>query len=992
MPSNKELLFQNHVAAFLEKEHQYNVLEKNTAVDETHHIIKTEVLQFIKTTQSEKYAEIAENYKTDTDEEIIKALKEAVEKKPLWLIMRSGILVKGTRLELYKPKPRSATAVTQEEYYQKNKVTFKTEYRYNPKNEERIDLVIWLNGLPIIVTEFKHEDEGQNCEDAIYESFLKRDFDNLIYKLPFLYVAASNTEVKVATNPTDYKNFRWFNAQLTNKAETVGEYPVEHLYRHAFSKENLVKYLEYFLVFVPAKEKITEDGEVVKQNSFTIFPRYHQLRASQAVAKNVLQHVNKVATLNKKYLINHSAGSGKTLTIAWLEDLLDGLYDGENNKLFDNIIILTDRKSLDKNIKDDLELFAHLKSKIGFSQRSKNLAEYLKKDKPIIVSTIHKFSYLQDKLQDDAVLKNRKVAFLIDEAHRSQEGKLALQLRKTFTEEGEESVVEAELEPTTDELAEELSKLNTSNQVFVAFTATTTAKTLAFFGEPFDVYTEEEAIQEGYILDVAQNIISYKTLYNLKSNVALPDKDYPVGLISKMLKNIAYNDSNIIEYKSEVIVDLFLEKVVPTINGRGKAMVVTSSRVAGLKYFETIKTILEEKDSAYKVLYAFSDFDEPSTNKRIEESAVNELTSTHSGKNIEDVFEQDEYRIMVVANKFQTGFDQPLLSAMFLDKAVNGVNAIQTVSRLNRKHKDKEQADILVVDFTNNSKEIFEAFNKHRKGTPFKATEPKKENIEKLYRQITDLATFTIDEVKNYVELFVEAEYQAKVGISTADALLSETNQKYRELFKERVPKAEVQKEYLSLLGRYIKIYYFIAQFYELEAQIHEFVVFAETMSITLNRRGKTSELTQLLKNVELKKGAVKYEGLKTNLHVLKEDRKTGLANGSKRSSPPRTTIAQAIVQIEEQFSISKEDALVIKEICEEVSKNYDVKIKIEANKDNEPYLKNNANVKVKGEVKESYIKRELWEKLEDKLYNQRGGIFSLMSKAIIEGILKNIA
>ncbi|MCP4161650.1 MAG: DEAD/DEAH box helicase family protein, partial [Deltaproteobacteria bacterium] len=300
--------------------------------------------------------------------------------------------------------------------------------------------------------------------------------------------------------------------------------------RYAFSKENIVKYLEHYLVFVPAQEKINEEGILEKRNSFTIFPRYHQFRASKNLADDVKEHVEDTRNLGKKYLINHSAGAGKTLTIAWMSDLLDSLYTSDNKKVFDNIIILTDRKALDKNVKEDLEMFTHLHSKINFAKKSKDLADFLEKDRDIIVSTIHKFAHIQEKLQNDEILKKRRVAFLIDEAHRSQDGKMALTMRQYFNDDTD----------TEDEDIESLEKLNINNQVFVAFTATTTPKTVSYFGEPFDVYSEEEAIAEGYILDVAQNIISYETLYNLKLKEEIPEKDFPIGTVSKALKTLAF--------------------------------------------------------------------------------------------------------------------------------------------------------------------------------------------------------------------------------------------------------------------------------------------------------------------------------------------------------------------------------------------------------------------------------------------------------------------
>lgn len=987
MPSNKEILFQNHICTFLEKKHGFVSLSKDVLIDKEYHFVEKHLIEFITATQPDKYAEIEENFKTDTNVEIIKALKEEVEKKRMWLILREGLEVKGTKLDLYKPKPRSNTTPTQEAYYQKNIFAFKKEYRYHKLRDERIDLVIWLNGLPIIVIELKHEDEGQNCDDAIFESFLPRDQSNNIFKLPFLYVASSNTEVKVATDPGSENNFRWFNAALINIAENEGEYPVEHLYRYALSKENIAKYLEHFLVFVPAEETITEDGEIVSKPSFSIFPRYHQLRASKGVAENVKNFVNEKNTLGRKYLINHSAGSGKTLTIAWMADLLDSLYTERNHKVFDNIIILTDRISLDKNVKDDLELFSHLVRKINFSKKAKDLADFLDKDRDIIVSTIHKFSHIQEKLQGSAELRKRKVAFLIDEAHRSQEGKMALTLRKFFTGQGEEYEQEDDEQSGTDEITDTLNNLDTSNQVFVAFTATTTPKTLAFFGEPFDVYSEEEAIQEGYILDVAQNIISYETLYNLKAKGALSQKDFPAGIVSKMLKNIAYNDDDLIQYKSEIIVNLFDEKVSNAIHGKAKAMVVASSRPAGLKYFRYLNAIIEEKELPYKVLFAFSDYTDPLTNETVEEDKVNKLGTLHNGKVIEDVFDQDDYRILVVANKFQTGFDQPLLAAMFLDKVINGVNAIQTVSRLNRKHPEKEQADIMVVDFTNNTSNIFDAFNMHRKGTPYKESEPKKELLLEVYQQIEGMEVFSDDETETYIKAYIDAEDAARKGESTADALLSNINQKYRAMFKERLPHIEEQKTYIGLLRRYTKLYYFIAQFFSLDYELHEFIVFAEAMANTLMKRGKTSELTQLIKNVELTKGAVKFHGEKANMSVVRERKRTGLVQ-KPGNTPPRTTIEAAIKEIEEKFHISPEDAIVIKKICEEVSDRYDIKERIRNNRNNETYLINTAGPRVKREVKNEYIKREMWTRLEDPIYVERGGIISLMGKTIINMVL----
>jgi type I restriction enzyme, R subunit len=398
----------------------------------------------------------------------------------------------------------------------------------------------------------------------------------------------------------------------------------------------------------------------------------------------------------------------------------------------DITFILTDRKSLDTNIRDDIDKFIHLKDVVGIAKKAEDLPRFLKERKSIIATTQQKFAWVLDEIQKNSELKKLRVAFLIDEAHRSQEGHMGAAIRLPFRKKGE-----PDDEAPEEDLEEQIAKVireHDLNQLFVAFTATPSPATVSLFGKPFDTYTEAEAIAEGYIVDVAASIISYKTLYNLHCPVVpKPDEEklYPKGVVSKALQNVAFQDDGLIQYKAEVMLRIFEKDVKPLIDGRAKAMIVTSSRVAGLRYFNIIKEKLKERGADYKVLYAFSDFVHPETNDAISEHAVNEL---QPGELIEERFEGDDYRIMVVANKFQTGFDQPLLAGMFLDKPVVERNAVQTVSRLNRCHHGKK--DVVVVDFTNNAKQILKAFAKYRKGTPFEPGEPDKDLCPKLHADI----------------------------------------------------------------------------------------------------------------------------------------------------------------------------------------------------------------------------------------------------------------
>jgi type I restriction enzyme R subunit len=359
------------------------------------------------------------------------------------------------------------------------------------------------------------------------------------------------------------------------------------------------------------------------------------------------------------------------------------------------------------------------------------LTKFITQRKAIIVTTIQKFGFIFKQLSEDKTLQDNRVAFLIDEAHRSQEGKNARAIRQPFQDRIIEGVEEAE-----DELEhiKQVLDIEAGNQLFVAFTATPTQATVNLFGEPFDIYSESEAISEGYIIDVAAQIISYETLYQLHSPL-VPNADeeerlYPKGIISKLLKQVAFEDDGLIQYKAEVMLRTFEDQVKSLIDGKAKMMVVTSSRLAGLKYFNILREKIKQKQKEtpelynYKVLYAFSDFVNPNNNEEIKEHSLNEL---NSGERIEERFKQDDYKILVVASKFQTGFDEPLLAGMCLDKPVIDKNAVQTLSRLNRCYDGKDK--VIVLDFTNNTDNIIKAFNKYRKGTPYETITPSKEKV-----------------------------------------------------------------------------------------------------------------------------------------------------------------------------------------------------------------------------------------------------------------------
>ena len=348
MPRKKqpELTFQQHIAAYLVREHGYGVLEQADITDTEHFIAEDLLWSFLKATQADTLKKLTDDYGTDARDEVFKSLRKELEHTPLWMLLRHGLKVRGLEFRLFYPKPRSAESAGVKGYPE-NRITFRPHFYFGETNQE-IDFVFFLNGLPIVDLELKHE-ANQNVHDAVAQ-FAAREHARKIFQHPFLYLAADTSDVMAATDPRREENFRWHNSGLTNTPQNPDEYPVEFLYREVLSKEQLLEALSFFLVRVPERE--AEDDKT-ERAAFTLFPRYHQSRLVRKISADISAYFDAKGDIGKKYLADHSAGSGKTLSICWLADRLHSLFKpGTNEKLVDLTFILTDRKSLDTNIRD----------------------------------------------------------------------------------------------------------------------------------------------------------------------------------------------------------------------------------------------------------------------------------------------------------------------------------------------------------------------------------------------------------------------------------------------------------------------------------------------------------------------------------------------------------------------------------------------------------------------------------------------------------------
>jgi type I restriction enzyme R subunit len=456
--------------------------------------------------------------------------------------------------------------------------------------------------------------------------------------------------------------------------------------------------------------------------------------------------------------------------------------------------------------------------------------------------------------------------------------------------------------------------------------------------------------------------------------VPKPDEEklYPKGIVAKALKNVAFQDDGLIQYKAEVMLRIFEKDVKPLVSGRAKAMIVATSRVAGLRYFHIIKEKLKERGADYRLLYAFSDFVHPQTNEAISEHAINELKD---GELIEDRFEGEDYRLMIVANKFQTGFDQPLLAGMFLDKPVVDRNAVQTVSRLNRCHEGKK--GVVVVDFTNNASAILKAFAKYRKGTPFMPDDPDPELCAKLYAEILSTGVFSQKDAGDFV----------KLAATGTDAQVEFMVNGLRLRFHAKLAKLDDRKALVYLLARFVKSFHFLSCFFSFPNEIKEFVTFADYVGPQLIKQGTLSELMKQIRQTEVVKAAVEYQG---------EVRATGgrvklrPGGGKKGVGPPpkKVSVQDMIAEIRAKFEITDEQALYIKQVTEQKVADPVIHDTVLIHREDFIYLEGAYRGQVNGEIQQTYNDLARYEELADPKYTDTGGIFDIMAVTVIQSHL----
>ncbi len=814
--------YQRYIIDYLEKNNGY-IVRTNANYDRLFSIDRDILFKFLYDTQPDQMQELKKIYKDETEETIINYINNKIMETSLLEVLKSENLeISNINLRLMYNKPATSFNKKALSLYQKNIFSVAEEIWAN--DEERVDLVIFLNGFSIISFELKCNVAGQSYEIAIEQYRLQRDPKSrlFLFKAGCLVNFAMDLEEAYMTTKLEYEktfflpfnkgNGEGINSGKGNPLNSEG-YGVSYIWEDILKKDTLIEIISKF-VFVERLEKEDPITGKKKRSENIIFPRYHQLDCLRKTLSDVtINHAN------NNYLIQHSAGSGKTYTIAWLAHRLSSLHDSNDKIIFDNIVIVTDRVVVDRQLQKAVTSLEHKSGLIKVMDdkcSADDLRIALEGNTKIIATTIQKFLYISDIAKG---LENKTFAVIIDEAHSSTAGKDMAAVTKTLSSSDEDIVV---LEDIIDNEIKTHGKQR--NISMFAFTATPKPTTLQLFGrlnnkgqyEAFHLYSMKQAIEEGFILDVLQHFIPYKTFYKINKEIE-DDPKYKNKAAKKKIARFAMFHETNINQRIEIIIEHFRENVMKELDGQAKAMVITGSRAEAVKYYNAFKEYVKRKEyDDIKPLVAFSG---KVTDKQLDQDGDNEYSeSSINGFSEEKTpikFDTDEYQVLLVANKYQTGFDQPKLCAMYVLKKLNGVNAVQTLSRLNRICPPYNKPTF-ILDFVNSIEEIENSFAPYYTTTLLcNSTTP--EYIYEIENKIDGYYLFSEDEFEEANELFYSHNESTNTKENKIVFLLSRTKKRFNEL--EENDKIELY----STMRRFVRFYEFLLQVSSFnDSQLHK--------------------------------------------------------------------------------------------------------------------------------------------------------------------------
>ena len=751
---------------------------------------------FLRATQPEVAEGLDLGKDSPTRRSFLARLQGEITKRGTIDVIRRGVKHGPHSIDVFYGTP-SAENVKAQELYRLNRFSVTRQLRYSQDQTAlSLDLCLFINGLPIATFELKNSLTKQTVDDAVEQYKRDRNPRERLFELGrcLAHFAVDEHEVKFCTQLRGKAS--WFLPFNRGWNDGAGNPPnpnglkTDYLWRQVLTRDSLTNIIENYAQIVESRDQKTGSKKRTQ-----IWPRYHQLE----VVRRLLADAS-VAGAGKTYLIQHSAGSGKSNSIAWLAHQLIGL-EREGATVFDSVIVVTDRKVLDQQIKDTIKQYAQVGSVVGHASTSANLRGLLETGKRIVITTVQKFPFILTAIGDEH--RGRSFAIIVDEAHSSQGGRTSAAVSMALS--ANSSVEDDDGETMEDQINRLMeSKRLLTNASYFAFTATPKNKTLEIFGtkdgadpdakhRPFHAYTMKQAIQEGFIIDVVSNYTPVDSYYRLVKTVE-EDPEFDTKRAGKKLRRYVEDHDHAIRLKAEIMVDHFHEQVAKQrIGGQARAMVVTSSIRRAVSYYAAIRDYLKERKSPYQAIVAFSgehEFDDG----KVTEASMNGFSSSQ----IASKFQEDPYRFLVCADKFQTGYDEPLLHTMYVDKILSGVKAVQTLSRLNRAHPKKH--DAFVLDFTNDAETIQNAFADYYRTTVL-AEETDANRLHDLQSTLDDAQVYSEAQVDELVAL-----YLGGADRDVLDPILDRCVEVYREELDE-----DQQVEFKGRAKAFLRSYGFLA-------------------------------------------------------------------------------------------------------------------------------------------------------------------------------------
>jgi type I restriction enzyme R subunit len=870
------------------------------------------VLKFIQDTQEQTWKKFERIYGSNAEKKFFFRLVSEIDKKGTINVLRNGFKDVGCEFKLFYPKPNNNKNSDLFEKFGKNIFSVIDELEYEDREKgNRLDLIIFINGLPIITIELK-DTFSQGVERAIKQYKEDRDSREAIFKKCFVHFAMSDEKIFMATRLDGWKTkFLPFNKRLENPV-IKDDYKTSYLHKDILQIEKLSKLIDKFVYMEQDEEKKEEKP---------IFPRYHQLDCVNLLLAD--------SNPSKNYLIEHSGGSGKTKTIAWLAHGLINKFDISDDRIYDMVIVISDRKVIDKQLQNQVQAIERVKGiveVIDEKKTSQDLKEALKTGSNIVVTTLQKFPYILKEVKD---LPKRNYAVIIDEAHSSQTGTMAKKMKQilsTNSLEEAEALDSEVLDEIDEEILDEIeSYRNLKNISFFAFTATPKNKTLEMFGwkdedghyNAFHTYTMKQAIEEGFILDVLNNYLSYATYFKLVKKIQ-DDPEYDEKKAKKLLRNFVEKHPVAIMRKTDIMLDHFMSSSVHKINGKAKAMVVTRSRLHAVLYKKAFDKLIEEYNYPIKTLVAFTGIVEDDNQQQYTESSMNELPSK---KTIENAFEEDQYKILIVANKYQTGFDQPLLHTMYVDKMLNGITAVQTLCRLNRIYPPHKN-DTLILDFANKIEVIEKAFKPYYEATFLKeGTDPHK--LYELEEKLIDYQVFDKTDVEAFVKAFKKGESQPKLHNILHPVV---------EEFRNKTKKDQVG--FKKTIKRYQSIYSFLSQLIPFsDVNLEKMFIFNKFLIKKLPTINSPLPYT-VLQDVDMDSYKIVNKG-KKEINLISDGELSPISAGVGEYAPEiNTKLSKIIKDLNDAFgtSFTKDDKVFLGRVKDNLLENKDLINKMEHN------------------------------------------------------------